>query len=270
MDLILLHQLLLIMFSALGLIVAIMGLLTSKQNRPAGFKPILIFCSIIVFFYVSLGTYLEIVNKDQVYADLIISIGEPYLVNLEGTETEKFIEDSNYLVVSYNKGFSLNATIELRNTKTLEKYTYETYDIGNGYRIANMSSGEYDIKITTSEYPVYSERISLNTTNMGWDDPSDSGQNANIWDFTAFMFEDFYDNATDFDIAIGNLEKLIEYPAFGIYSDNISVSKIFSSEVDWEQGGMLAGKFYGYKDVYTVSNAIEPTLMESVIIDIME
>ena len=68
---------------------------------------------------------------------------------------------------------------------------------------------------------------------------------------------------------IGDVKQSIKYPAFGIACDNIPVYKIFRSEVDWDEGGLLAGKFWGYKDIYTVYNTINISEMDPVVIDLI-
>ena len=88
----------------------------------------------------------------------------------------------------------MDASIELTNLRTGEKFFYKTPLISDGYRIVNVGSGEYSIQITTNEYEVYSEYITLKFTNVDWDGTK------NVWEFTAFMFEDFYTDASCFDV----------------------------------------------------------------------
>lgn len=261
MNIVVIKEILFALFGATGTLVAIIGLFTEKSKRSGGYKLAIGLCVLVTILYLVVNSYIGIINKDQVFADLIIDIGEPYLVNVGGTENDHYIKNADYLVVSYNQGFSLNAKIELKNMKTGEKYSYQTVNIGDGYRIANVGSGEYSIRIITDEYEEYFEYITLNSTNLGWDGDK------NVWTFTAFMFDDFYNNPICFSIYLGDVKETVEYPAFGISCDNITIYQIFKSEVDWDNNGLMAGEFWGYRDVYTVSNCIEPTEMVSITID---
>lgn len=263
MNIIFIKEIFFVLFGILGTILAIVGLFAGKKLGFA--KRFFVFvCAAIITLYVGFSAYIEYINRNQVFADLVIYIGEPYVINVNGTETDRFVKDADYYVVGYNTGFSLNASIEIRNVKTLETFFYNTPLISEGFRIANFGSGEYDIWITTEEYRVYSERIVLDSTNMSWDGTG------NIWSFTAFVFEDFYNKADRFSIKIGDNKENIEYPAFGIYSDNVAVFQIFRSRVDWEKEGLLEGDFLGYKDVYTVVNSISNTKMIPITVNRLE
>lgn len=73
------------------------------------------------------------------------------------------------------------------------------------YRIPNVSSGKYTIRITTHGYFVYEETIHLQKINASIDNENGTYN----WKFTAYLFEDFYDNAVYFDIYLEDTENLI-------------------------------------------------------------
>ena len=75
MNVILIKQILFVLFGMLGIITTIIGLFTSKEKGPNAFKVVDVFCTIVTVLYVSLSSYIEIINHNQFFADLIIYIG---------------------------------------------------------------------------------------------------------------------------------------------------------------------------------------------------
>ena len=250
MDLVLIKQLLLVVFGALGIITTVLGLFVSKEKHPKVFKYFAVVCVVIIAAHIWISARVEIVTHNQIFADLVLNIGEPYVVNVDGIDPDRFVKDANYRVVSYNNGTSINATIELINTKTGEKSVYKTVFLGDENRLVNIGSGEYIIRITTDEYLTYEEHIILDSTNINWDGTK------NVWDFTAFMFEDFFSQAHSLDVNIRNYEFEVEYPVFMIYNENTCITVPFRSEVDWEKDGLLSGEFWGYNEAYTIGNCV--------------
>ena len=266
------QQILFFFVGAVGSAVAILGLFFKEwiTNKKHLRRFLGIGCMIIAVAYAANCAYVEIVNMNQIYADLCITIALPYLVNVGGTHKDPFIQDADYSVVAYNPILSLDTKIELLNVKTYEKFVYNPsfadFGLDLSYRLANVSSGEYDIRIFADDYPLYEERIVLNAQNFYSDDEIGTYR----WNFTAFIFDDFYDDTVCFDIYLGDIEETVTKPLFGIWSENTRTYEMFKTEVDWNNNGHMAGKFYGYKDVYFVGNAMTDTKMETVIVDITE
>ena len=266
------QQILFFLVSAVGSAVAIFGLFFKEwiTNKKHLRRFLGIGCMIIAGAYAANCAYIEIINMNQIYSDLYITIALPYLVNVDGTHKDPFIQDADYSVVAYNPILSLETKIELLNVKTYEKFVYNPsfadFGLDLSYRLANVSSGEYDIKIFADDYPLYEERIVLNAQNFYSDDEIGTYR----WNFTAFIFDDFYDDTVCFDIYLGDVEGTVTKPLFGIWSENTGIYEMFKTEVDWNNNGHMAGKFYGYKDVYFVGNAMTDTKMETVIVDVTE
>ena len=264
------QQILFFFVGAAGSAVAIFGLFFKQwiTNKKHLRKFLGILFMIIAIAYAANCTYVEIVNMDQIYADLYITIALPHLVNIGGKETDRFIENANYKVLASNRILPFDTTIELFNVKTRERFVYNPIfaDFGENlsYRLANISSGEYDVKIYVDDYPPYEERIILNSQNFYSDDEVGIYK----WDFTAYIFDGFYNDALCFDIYLGDVKDLIIQPLFGISYEDGDMIAMFHAEVDWNDNGHMAGKFYGYRDVYYVDSLMTASTMETVIVDI--
>lgn len=280
------QQFLFICVTTIGSLVAIVGLFfketmlfssdnSDKWHNPKRMKIFKIFKWVlgvlficIAFLYGLVCAYLEYISQDQIYADLYVNIGQPYLINVGGEYKDKFVDNANYGVVAYNPIYPASSEVELHNINTGETTifypSFFDYAGFQYWRIANVRSGEYMIKITMDGYQTYNEKITLNKANIN----DDKEKSAYAWTFTAFLFEDFYDHAVSFDIYLGNVEELTSAPVWGIYSDNITVYPLFYSTVGWDDNGHMPGKFYGYKDIYFISNAMTDTRMETVIVDV--
>lgn len=267
----LLKEILLVLFSAVGSIVAIIMFFQQKDKHNRGnaqekterahqaaFKPLVVLCALILVAYVLVSSYLVYVNRDRFSADLVIDLEEPYMVNYNGTDTDNFVVDADYRVVSMRRGFSVDAKIQLRNVQTGENYSFRTFNIGEGYRIAGFPSGIYDITIETKEYELYSERIKLDRSNMEYDDGS------NTWFFTAYAFDRFNGDLIKTAFYLGDNKDKVEKYAFTISGGDEHGCVIFNSDVDWEDNGRLEGYFMGHPGTYEINNAINTTIMDPV------
>ncbi len=266
MNLITIRQLLAILFSILGSIFAFMNFVR-KKNEKGEFKvtnaqkTVLAGILVIIIAFVGLSAYLEIVNRDQITADLQISVADPIVINKNGTQTDSFVEGADYLVVSSDRRFVIDATVTLENIDTWEKYTYHPVSANGAFSIASVKSGRYDIRISTGNHEIYRETIVLNRSNVL------SPEGDDVWDFTAHIMDGFEAKAKGRRILIGNRQEDIEYPVFTIYTENGDSSLIFASEVD-PQDGSLTGTFWMLPGRYELNNAVSGSNMETYTFDV--
>ena len=259
MNLITIKQLLTILISILGSIFAFMSFVRKKnENKVNGTqKIILVIILIILISFVGLSAYLEIVNRDQITADFQISVADPVAIIKNGTQKDSFIEDADYLVVSYNTRFVVDATVTLKNVDTWEKYTYHPLSVDGAFSIAGIKSGKYIITILTGNNEIFCETININRSNV------QNSEGKDIWYFTAFVFDDFETTAKEYLLCLGDRKKDIEYPIFTIASENCNTALIFASEIDSQNNGSLAGTLLLLPGHYTVNNAVTNSNMES-------
>lgn len=266
MDLVMLRQLLAIVFSVLGSIFAILSFFNSTKSkkdsqRKAAFRSlriiILILCTVVIVGFISLSAYLELTNSDLTTANLVITVAKPRAVNVGGSEVDKFVVDADSIVTTYSTEFVINATVRLTNTKTLQKYEYHPVYEENGFMISNVNSGKYRIEIFSGDSSIYYETILLNKGNVLYINGKDT------WLFTAFLFDEFWDNAIEFSVSLNENTHKIEYPVFTLSSESYNMCEIFCSNVD-QSSGVFAGKFYGYPGRYILDNAISDSQMPSI------
>ena len=245
MSVITIKQLLAILISILGSIFAFMNFVRKKNEKgELEIKPIhkmvLFLILVVIVAYVLLSSYLEIVNRDQITADLHITVADPRVVNVNGSETDSFVADADYIVVAYNKRFVINATVIMENTATKEKYTFHPQSNNGVFTFSDFKSGQYDVIILTGKKEIYRNTIVLNRSNI-------LNYNGNdVWDFTAYIFDDFISNTIEFTITLSNAQFNRDYPIFTIHDGNSNTCYIFSSEIDQKNNNKMAGKFYGY------------------------
>lgn len=269
----LLKEILLVLFSTVSSIVAIImffqqkdkhdrrnGQEKAERTKRMVFMPLIVFCAIILIAYVLVSSYLVYVNRDRFSADLVINLEEPYMVNYNGTGTDDFIVDADYRVISMYRGFSVNAKIQLRNIQTGESYSFKTFNLGEGYRIADFPSGLYNITIETKEYELYSEYIKLDRSNIVYDD------GGNTWFFTAYAFDKFNGDLVETVFYLGDNKNNVENYAFTISGGDVDEYLIFYSDIDWDDNGRIEGYFVGHPGTYEINNAISPTNMDPVIV----
>ena len=87
------------------------------------------------------------------------------------------------------------------------------------------------------------------------------------WNFTAFLFDDFWGNAVEFSANVKDKPYDKDYPIFTLYEAESNRYEIFKSDID-QLSGNLAGRFYGYPGIYKLDNAITNSQMNSVVIDV--
>ena len=267
MNLITAKQLFAILFSIVGSVFAFMSFVR-KKNEKGEFEikaiqiVILILALGIIMAYVFLSSYLEIVNRDQIKADLQITVADPRIVNVNGSETDSFVLNTDYLVVAYNTRFVIDTTVILENTATKELYTYHPHSSEGIFTFSDFKSGQYNVTILTGNKEIYKNTIVLNRSNVQNYDGRD------VWDFIAYIFDDFETNAVGFTITLSNARFDREYPVFTIQDGNSNACYIFSSEIDPIQNNRMAGKFYGYPGHYVLNNAVTTTKMEPIEFDV--
>lgn len=272
MSIVTLKQILAIIISILSSIFAIMNFLRKKTDKEgkllvtSGHKVIIFLIALVVVVFVSLSTYLEFVNRDQVYANLILTVADPLIVNKDGSQRDSFLLDSDYCVVQYSDRFVVNATVELENIYTREKYVYHPVSDNGSFTFANFKSGKYSVNILSGKEIIYQDTIILDRSNVVSIDDTDT------WQFTAFVFDDFYENAVGFSIYLAERQADIVCPLFtlcNIDSEPISFAlRIFSSEIDLEHNAKLSGQFYGYPGKYVLSNAMGNATMDQLVFDV--
>lgn len=267
MNLITAKQLLAILISIVGSVFAFMNYVRKKNDKGEfEIKPfqkaILILVLAIIVAYVFLSSYLEIVNRDQIKADLHITVADPRIVNVNGSETDSFVVDADYIVVAYNTRFVIDATVVMENTATKELYTYHPQSSEGVFTFTDFKSGQYNVTILTGKKEIYRNTIVLNRSNVLTYDGK------NVWDFTAFIFDDFESNAVGFTISLSNAQFDREYPIFTLHDGNSNTCYIFSSEIDQNKNNKLAGKFYGYPGHYVLNNAVTTSEMVPIEFDV--
>lgn len=267
MNLITAKQLFAILISILGSVFAFMNFVRKKNDKgefeiKAFQKAILILVLVIIVAYVFLSSYLEIVNRDQIKADLHITVADPRIVNVKGSETDRFVIDADYLVVAYNTRFVIDATVIMENLATKELYTYHPQTNEGVFTFTDFKSGQYEVAILTGNKEIYRNIIVLNRSNVL------NYNGKDVWDFTAFVFDDFESNAVEFTVALSDANYIREYPVFTIHDGNSNTCYIFSSEIDQNQNNKMAGKFYGYPGHYVLNNAVTTSEMEPIEFDV--
>lgn len=267
MNLITVKQLLAILFSIVGSVFAFMNFVRKKNDKgefeiKVFQKVILILALVIIVAYVVLSSYLEIVNRDQINADLQITVADPRIVNVNGSETDSFVLNADYLVVAYNTRFVIDTTVILENAATKELYTYHPQSSEGVFTFPDFKSGHYNVTILTGDNEIYKNTIVLNRSNVQNNDGRD------VWNFRAYIFDDFETNAVGFSITLSNAQYDREYPVFTIHDGNSDTCYIFSSEIDQMQNNRMAGMFYGYPGHYELNNAVNTTKMEPIEFDV--
>ena len=270
MDLPLLQRVLGTVAGIAGAIVAIMGILTRNNTPQNGNtekkgikKEIAIFFLIILILFALLSGYLEIVNRNKIYANLSIKIQKPRVVYENDPKVkEMYVKNANYKVVNSTFCFALDAQVQLKNVLTLEQYSFTISGFEYQHIINNIPSGEYDLTLITKEYGIFEERIILSRENLLSD--------GETWDYIAYIFDGFYDNAVNFNLQLGDIESIIIYPKFGINGTMIPGDSfyIFEPEINWRDHGKMSGTFWGYEDVYQVENCITNSKMDSLFISV--
>ena len=260
-------QLLAILISILGSAFAFMNYVRKKNDKgeyeiKAFQKVVLVLVLVILVAYVFLSSYLEIVNRDQIHADLHITVADPRIVNVNGTETDSFVVGADYIVVAYNTRFVIDTTIIMENTATKELYTYHPQSSEGLFTFTDFKSGKYNVTILSGEKEIYRNTIVLNRSNVLTYDGKD------VWDFTAYIFDDFESNAVGFTTTLSNAQYDREYPIFTLHDGNSNTCYIFSSEIDQNNKNKLAGKFYGYPGHYILNNAVSSSEMLPIEFDV--
>lgn len=272
MSFVTLKQMLAIIISILSSIFAIMNFLRKKKDSKGeyivslGHKIVLFLIALVVISFVSLSAYLEFVNRDQICADLVLTVADPLIVNKGGSQRDRFLPDEDFCVVEYSNRFIVDATVELENIYTKEKYMYHPISDNGSFTFVNFKSGTYRIKISTGKKEIYEETVVLNRSNVLTSNGKD------VWYFTAFLFDDFYEKTVNFPIYLSGKQFDYNYPVFTLhhYDDELYSFScvIFSSEIDIEHNDKLAGQFYGYPGRYELNNAVTNTEMEPIIFDV--
>lgn len=274
MSLITIRQLLTILLSVLGSVFAFMNYIRKRQDnrkhnvskedsRTSNTEKVvlgLILC--VVVSYVGLSAYLELVNRDQIIANLRISVADPVVVNKNGRQTDSFVADADFLVVSYNTKFIIDATITLENVDTWEQYTYHPISNEGYFTIADIKSGKYHITVFSGSEKLYEDIVLLNRSNVL------STVGKDIWDFTAFTLNDFESKAKKHTISLGNSQEGIEYPVFTIDTEKCDTVLCFASEIDQQNNGQLAGTFLFLPGQYVLNNAVTGATMPPLSFDI--
>ena len=267
MNWITVKQLLAILISILGSTFAFINYFRKKNDKGEYEikkikKVVLVLVLVIIVAYVFLSSYLEIVNRDQIYADLHITVADPQIVNVNGTETDRFVVGADYIVVAYNTRFVIDTTVIMENTATKELYTYHPQSSEGVFTFTDFKSGKYNVTILTGKKEIYRNTIVLNRSNVLTYNGKD------VWDFTAYIFDDFESNAVGFTITLSNAQYDREYPIFTLHDENSNTCYIFSSEIDQKNENKLAGEFYGYPGHYVLNNAVTTSEMLPIEFDV--
>ena len=267
MSLITVKQILAILISVLGSIFAFMNFIRKKDSNgnyiiSRGQKRFLGLILLIIVLFVGLSSYLEVVNRDQITADLQISVADPVVINKNGTQKDSFVDGADFLVVSYNTRFVIDATVTLKNVYTLEEYTYHPVCDDGIFSVAEIKSGKYNITVFTSSEEIYKGTIVLNRSNVL------NSNGKDIWDFTAFVFGDFESQAKERWIPLSSRQSDIEYPVFTIDTDNCNTMLIFASQIDSTNDGMMQGSFLMLPGQYELNNAVSGSTMKPLVFDI--
>lgn len=256
MNLVVLHKIFLVLFSVLGSIFTLLSFYRKKDPSGAPktrwyYWTVLVCSLIVIIFYVVLGVYLEWINGDKVNATLRITIAEPRIVNVGGTESDPFYVNADYNVVAYRTRFVHRPTVQLTNIKTKETFIYHPIsDDHGGFTITDLSSGVYAIKIEDNAGELISDIIILNRANILTID------GANVWDFCAYIFDDFWSHAVEHNIYLFDAEYNTDYPIFTLSESEANVLQIFNSEIDFSNNHKLQGAFYGYPGIWELNNAV--------------
>jgi hypothetical protein len=219
-------------------------------------KTVLAIILLIIISFVVLSAYLEIVNRDLFTADFQISVADPVVMIKNGTQKDSFIEDADYLVVSYNTRFIIDATVTLENIKTLEKYTYHPVSVDGVFSIAGIKSGKYIVTVLTGNDEIYQKTVTLDRSNVL------NSEGKDTWDFTAFIMDGFEQKAKECTLSLRDRQRDIEYPVFTIHSNNCNTLFIFASEIDPQNNGALTGTFMLLPGHYSITNAVSNSTME--------
>ena len=130
------------------------------------------------------------------------------------------------------------------------------------FSIAGIKSGKYIITILTGNDEIYRKTIILNRSNV------QNSEGKDVWDFTAFILDDFEHNAKESTLYLRNRQCDVEYPIFTIHSENCNTVLIFASEIDSQNNGALTGSFLLLPGHYLINNAVSNSNMESIDFDV--
>ena len=185
---------------------------------------------------------------------------KPVVVKIDGTQSDRFLVDSNYRVLaSATHPLDTQFTIVVTNMKTLERNEYIIFDVYNGKQIGTMSSGKYKLELYIDSELCATEVIELTTQNL---------DEAGEWKHRIYVFAEFYDKAVQKEVVLGSAAYCaVEFPDFGICSDDVYEHAIFDTAFT-DENGALEGEFYFLPGRYYWVNAVSPTEMERIIIDV--
>lgn len=240
---------------------AVVSLYEILKSEKAWQKLIAVLLLLVASSSFLLNFYLQI-NSGSISAKLHIGIYQPMVINVNGSEVDKFVDDANYRVLCAT-AYPLNTkfSIVLTNTKTLEKNEYVIYDVYNGGYIGEIDSGNYKVDVYINSELKQSDKITLSSDNL--DDNAE-------WPYTVYIMNDFYSYAIKNDIVLGKENyEAIEIPTFSI-SLNPSIAHICELfETNFlDQSGTFEGEFYFGPGTYYLNNAVRPSSMEAITINV--
>lgn len=237
------------------LVISFISLLKFKkkwQKTVSGL--ILVVCLSNIFL-----TYYLKPAPNEIHANLSINVYEPLVISKNGNYKDNYTIKPEYSVLCGSRlPLGTDLSIKLTNLKTFQNNKYDIFDVSQGKIISNISSGKYKVEIYINNKLAQTNNIELSANNLG-----DDGQ----WQYSAYVIGDFFSVATreKIKIPIEDYEK-IAVPVYTIYSDKTYICSMFKEEYN-EELGELEGDYYFVPDVYYLNNAVNPTEMETIVID---
>lgn len=238
-------------------IATIVGILKFKKKWQ---KCVSVMILLIAFSSIGLGFYLQS-EDNTITTNLHVSVYQPIVVNKEGSYVDKYLENADYRVVSAS-AYPLDTkfTLTITNMKTLEKNEYEISDVYNGKDIGVFDSGKYKLELYNDTKLLQTDHIILSSKNL---------ENNGSWDYSIYVMDGFYDRAVSKQIMLdANTCKLIDTWAFTIHSDETYMNQIFDTHTVGESG-IFEGDFYFLPGKYYLNNAVDPSEMKELVMDIV-
>ena len=219
--------------------------------------------SILILLIVCLSFVLKFYLQPEpntVSANLHLSVYKPTVVNMNGTFSDEYLENVNYRVLC-STPYPLDTTfgVVITNMKTYEKNEYIISDVYGGGNIGIVDSGRYKLELYVNSELRQIDEICLSTMNL---------DGTGAWSYSIYVFDDFYTQAVKKTICLGESEyKLVQIPSFSIHSDSVYMYPIFKTDFI-DNAGTFEGDFYFLPGRYYLNNAVTPTNMNEIVIDI--
>lgn len=237
-------------------IATVVGILKFKEKWQKCVSTLIL---IITLSSIGLDFYLR-PSDNSISANLHLSIYQPVVINRGGTYVDDYLKNADYRVLcATSYPLDTKFTLTLTNTKTWEKNEYIVSDVYGGKDVGTFESGVYKLEIYADKDLLQTDYIVLSSQNL-----EDDGK----WEYAVYIMDGFYNKALKKQVVLGkDTCEVIDTWAFTIHTDTAYMYQIFYTDIV-DDVGTFEGEFYFLPGRYYLNNAVEPTMMDQIILDI--